>query len=390
MKRLLIGLLLAAAILPASAAIEPTVVVAQAPTTIILVVDDFTGEVNLPALASELAIDTTAPTPIPGRPTRRPPAVTDFNTFVQLQSDRVVQAEATLAQSGLVALDADPETSDNCAVTLQGQVYATRGAGTDDNMDPAIPHGEYVREVIDAEIERLGLTTVEVVEVNLPGFNTTSIVERMEIVLEEYPNANVVVNMSFSIIPCDLLATLATAESYAQQLAAQQNFTALDQFRGSIGTYLETNINEETLVDDAIRTLIQRLAEERRQVIFVGASGNYGQAFSFLPSGWPEVLSVGASTEPSTSMLSLDDVADYSNQAQIMVPLLPDSPLGTSFAAPRLSVLLAAALDGYGAGSCGGQGLHALLTLENENYTLVDGFELMCADLSGWVSSVAR
>ncbi len=369
---------------------SPKTISSQEASTVIVIVDDFTGEVNLPALARELTIDTAAPTSVPGRPSRPPRApITDFSTYVQLSNARVTRAEEVISERGLVNRDTDPETPDNCAVTLEGQVYATRGAGTDENLEEAKPHGVYVREAVEAEIDHLQLEDVEVVEVNIPAFDTTSIVGDIQSTLARYQKANVVVNMSFSIIPCDLLATLASAEVYAEQLANDENFEALEAFRASIAEYFEENVNAETIVDDAIRSLIARFDNDDRQMIFIGASGNYGQDFSFLPAAWPEVLSIGASTKPSEGLLAVDEPAEYSNLAQIIVPLFPESPLGTSFAAPRVSALLAAVLTKYSAAdSCDGQGVSALLELEFEDYTIIEAFEQSCPDLLVWLNEV--
>ena len=99
------------------------------------------------------------------------------------------------------------------------------------------------------------------------------------------------------------------------------------------------------------------LKHSSEDTIFVVAAGNSGKAFPFYPAAWPQVVSVSASSESLDDYRSSGGKASYSNDADVMMPGwfddgTADGVEGTSFAAPRLSFLLAAYLTGQQANTC--------------------------------------
>lgn len=365
---------------------------------IIIVVDNFEGTSELTTISD--SIDRQALSTLLARSLRA--GIPDFETF------RTVTAPVTRTVSQSLGLPttntsgvrgSNPSTSSDsndaegafaenshCTVTFDSQVFAVRDAGddSDNNEDTGaeddLTHGERVVQIIDEQLRAAGVEdSVRIVEIDMDDVSTTTIADGVSRALTSIPGSNVIVNMSFAIVPCEDLPVLAAAEAYVRQLQDDENYASIEAFQESIAAYFE---NLETLVrNDAVEDLTIERETPLGFAMFVGAAGNYGQDFPFLPSGWDTVLSISASDEYSSSFESIEDRAAYSNQGQIMLPLPPDSPLGTSFTAPRMTALIAILIaQNNSAMLCGTQDLSALLSLDYEDMTLSEAFGDVCSD----------
>jgi hypothetical protein len=196
----------------------------------------------------------------------------------------------------------------------------------------------------------------------------------------------IVVNMSFVFVPCDLNSAFAS------------NFVSPLQNNGISGTYesvealneayfpgrdlydevnaipalisLKSKLEAQGLVpeiDDAIFDAfivyllydssivpswlnseslkdLQSILSSYSEVIYVGAAGNFGYPYPFVPASWDFVISV--SSEGSSSFQECrENIVEYSNCAEVQLDgdywELPDSIYGTSFAAPKFSAKVA-------------------------------------------------
>lgn len=285
------------------------------------------------------------------------------------------------------------EGANNCAVTLdsqifevRGAIFEVRGAGTDEQSD--LSHGELVVQVIEAQLETLNmLDRVEIVPIDVTSLSTQQLAEVLAVALEEHgAGKNVIVNMSLAILPCGDIEALVAAESYLQALLSDEDADQIRNLLNVISMHL-ANV-EGVLQDDALRrsSRAEEVAQNPRtpppaSVYFVAASGNYAANFSFLPAGWDNVLSVSASEEPQRTLQAGTGPAAYANLGQVMVPLLPDTPAGTSFAAPRVSALLAALLVDGAEGNCPNGNFDALVALDYENLLTLEAFDQVCPNI---------
>lgn len=177
----------------------------------------------------------------------------------------------------------------------------------------------------------------------------------------------VVVNMSFTVVPCTVLEDFGTA--------GLENFEAyLEAIR------LANNIGNEYLaeLDELVSTPVA-LAQEAlfayldcpfpvpgsgrcdgrpegkyakaiaSSIVHVGAAGNYGNDYALYPAAWPNVVSVGSLDVDGRRFSATR--SSYSNAGGVLAPgglfLLSDAQgqttvyAGTSFAAPVVSLFLA-------------------------------------------------
>jgi len=173
----------------------------------------------------------------------------------------------------------------------------------------------------------------------------------------------VVVNMSFTAVPCTVLGDYSTSglptfESYVEALRVHNNvsiysletlqdlISALDH--DALLTYLECPFGVGDSLCDGSDPEDYTASPIVERIIHVGASGNYGNDYALLPAAMPSVVSVG-SQDILVGGLS-ETRSGYSNAAGVLAPgglfLLSDGDnttvyAGTSFAAPVVSLLLA-------------------------------------------------
>jgi len=210
--------------------------------------------------------------------------------------------------------------------------------------------------------------TLEVVGVQLAGnrighyieFDPELIRDQIRNQADEVrPDASIVVNMSWVILPCSAVNDL--AELAARDPDARRTYeNYLEELR-RLGWDQEALMHRYSPTDMANTNWTTR--SDGGQITLVAASGNQGQEFEFFPAAFPDVISVGAREADSSSAQR----ADYSNAARVLatggwfplaylccdggttaVTTVPADGLayaGTSFAAPSMSVLAAILAD---------------------------------------------
>ncbi len=177
----------------------------------------------------------------------------------------------------------------------------------------------------------------------------------------------VVVNMSFAVVPCGVLADFEStfgdlsdedddeAITFADYLVA---LLALNGVSGSTAEALRELAHLPVeLLDDPFFAQLSCPGEAGAcgaglsSLTFVAASGNYGQAFPLFPAAFPGVVSVGA--QPVVNGKYVAEASSFSNAAMLLAPgdLIDVRTksgytlafAGTSYAAPVVSAF--AALD---------------------------------------------
>lgn len=185
---------------------------------------------------------------------------------------------------------------------------------------------------------------------------------------------HVVVNMSFSVVPCGVLADFArvaadpsSAPAGVDTVDLEDGFTFEDYLArlleyNSVSASLQSDIqkaltNPVSVADDAlIRAIVcpptggTDCGQGLTSLVFVAASGNYGLGFPLFPAALQGVVSVGAQGVDDMGKL-LTTPAAFSNAAAVLAP--GDTVVvrtfgsyglalkGTSFAAPVVSAFTA-------------------------------------------------
>ena len=176
-------------------------------------------------------------------------------------------------------------------------------------------------------------------------------------------NNQIIVNMSFSIVPCTVRDNFdanrknyPTFEAYANAVAAANDTLRAsgetpDAFRARVYEQLVTPIDS-----DPLHTLIKSdnfILGNDGNLLYISAAGNFGLGYSMYPAAWPEVVS--ASSNDAGLGLS-----EFSNRGEVMLtgawysltdPANINSTdgsgqenvvyAGTSFASPALAVFSA-------------------------------------------------
>jgi hypothetical protein len=313
--------------------------------------------------------------------------------------------------------------SDACALNLpslvtDGQGNYIKGGLSDSTL--LYPHGYYVADTAREAVRLLpNAASIEVVNVDTNSYETRSIYNEILNTKESLKSAGVqsfVINMSFAYIPCDpqLISVLAYYDMVVGRVnEARQNGTLAEQdaiaIFQSVLNELVTTMNEPANQEDLLQRFancnyleplpdaegkeynsvvpdncdpLQRLAGSN--VIAVAASGNLGDKYTnpdprlnaigmypLAPALWSSVVSVGALDPTSTS----DQRASWSNAGEVLMngyvvdPVTGDTLRGTSFAAPRLSAVLANYLVEQGnIDICNKVGLPALAYIPQEDW----------------------
>ncbi len=167
----------------------------------------------------------------------------------------------------------------------------------------------------------------------------------------------VVVNMSFGVVPCGVVEDFArtqevTFDEYVAALMAHNGIS------GATAARLSAEVQQPAELDDPLFALVACPATGSgscghglTSLVFVAASGNYGQGFALFPAALPGVVSVGS--QPAQDGAAVPTRSAFSNAAAVLAPgdlvtvrTQGERGLalaGTSFAAPVVSAF--AALD---------------------------------------------
>lgn len=158
---------------------------------------------------------------------------------------------------------------------------------------------------------------VKAIETN--NFDTLTIRNNLESTIEALTAQNIrniAVNMSFSIVPCEIILGYKTSkfdslEDYLLALEEDggEGFASLEDAFDDIATML---------VGDPLRNFIDTTSPTSLaafNIIYVASAGNYSLNFSLAPAVWPNVISV-ASSNASTRFQQ----SSFSNDGEIMTP----------------------------------------------------------------------
>ncbi len=302
------------------------------------------GEITIPNLRSEVSR-----------------AATGINRV--LRSERLVEGVADF-------------NAENCAVTTEGEsIFSTGGASIFSTGGASIfstggagfttqPHGVRVEALVNELITQYAPDAQIVVRrIDTAGFATSVILDRLEQELASIsstsPGADIVVNMSFAVVPCTSIGTLAAYDAMMRQLdpTVAGDMAALQAFFDEI--VASGVLSAPPNAGDAMNGFLTENcnAAERRcnypslgDVIPVAASGNAGAAYPYFPAAWSSVVAVSASTDDADPFVASSGLAPYSNAGTVMMPGTwvtgTTIEIGTSFAAPRYSFLMALHLLG--------------------------------------------
>ena len=320
----------------------------------------------------------------------------EFETILSSLFEEVGEEAYALVQE-IVQKDI---TEDNCATTPEGQgffntdgtgFFNTDGTGffnTDGTGNPIItrpPHGER----IEAQLNELyashgGGAPISIVRVDTAGFSTEVIATRIEEtiteILDENPDMNFVVNMSFAVVPCQELPNILIYERL-MRLFDPEASDDLDALRALFADLMRSSVFQSTLNsgDQMDRWTAEVCAEDKlrdteegnvvcqftedNQILLVGAAGNGaigasgGSPFPFFPAAWPSVVSISASDAAKDEFIAIAPRANYSNAGAVLMWGQWEHPdgfleLGTSFAAPRYSFVMAMLMSGNDLDPC--------------------------------------
>ncbi|HHO55113.1 MAG TPA: hypothetical protein ENK21_01900 [Trueperaceae bacterium] len=170
---------------------------------------------------------------------------------------------------------------------------------------------------------------------------------------------NIVVNMSFAIVPCSVwndyvahIEQYKTIEEYAQAIykkneAALSAKIDLDIYGQNV--VLPELIFKLTTAINPLQDPLYKSLNNQKDVVFVASAGNFGNDFSTYPAAYPNVISVSALD------LATKKKADYANTGNVLlaggdfilefmnngISKSNISYKGSSFAAPELSYIAA-------------------------------------------------
>jgi hypothetical protein len=324
-------------------------------------------------------------------------------------------------------IDGAVSGTQNCVISPEGQNYYNTGGANYYNTggaggDSSTPHGQRVLSELDGLNQTYGGGhNISIVDVPAPGYTTTVITRSIVDAILNAPDANFVINMSFAVVPCAKFADFVTYDAVMRLLAEQsgdlaQDVAALDKMRQVVewlvgasraavdfqnlnpgdplfalfsGNFCDPEYNADSayyleLQDgEACGDINSRV--EGGAVIPVGSAGNDGVPFPYYPAAWETVVSVSASEEEQ-DFYATPPLASYSNWGEVMMPGDWTAPWGnlqqgTSFAAPRLSYIMALYLEDQGSDVCKtsyGPALAYPLTQTENNLSLRDAVQAKC------------
>lgn len=283
---------------------------------------------------------------------------------------------------------------------VRGAGFATRGAGfatrgADGSMEINIPHGK----IVTWQLEELDYwygdnVDVNIVKVRANDYRTDRIASLLEKKIRRSDADFIVINMSFAVIPCAMVETLAEYEAELQDSDDYDELIELEaRFQELIDTVWLPQM--DTIGDDEIGDVIE---ENISRVIPVASAGNFGLTFPFYPAGWDGVVSVSAtedytdftvagSFDPDTywPLLGSTAVANgtrtlpVSNYGNVMMPGQYEDIIGASYAAPRLSYAIGYYLTQVGPDYCrNSDGSFALAYGSYDNLTLNEAMSSYC------------
>ena len=285
----------------------------------------------------------------------------------------------------------------------RGAGYATRGAGyatrgADGEMEIRYAHGK----IVMWQLEELDFwygdnVDVNLVKVRVNDYRTDRIADALAKKIRRSDADFIVVNMSFAIVPCGLVSTLA---EYEAELQDSDDYGELVELQARFQELIDTvwMPSFEMAGDDEISDVMH---ENVNRVIPVASSGNFGLNFPLYPAGWDGVVSVSASEDffdfnatdsfnpdtyfpllGSTAIANGDRDMPVSNFGNVMMPGQYEDLVGASYAAPRLSYAIAYYLSMVGPDYChNADGSFALSYGSYDNLTYQEAMNTYCPSM---------
>jgi hypothetical protein len=305
-----------------------------------------------------------------------------------------------------------PSSQDSCAVNLEGQAFIGRGASAGAPLPKA--HGDLVYLQLQEMVTKAQADAfIKLVKVDIKSFTTEAIGQKIEEAMAQQPADVYVVNMSFVLIPCQFVKPLADFErQLADSLKAndQTKYREVKQKAALFydGTVFPANAKKYQKLA-GVDPLQDFFTAHADKVIPIASSGNFGLDYPFWPGTWGQVISVSGSTgegfnttdswdQKSNAPLLGADAEEkgkkgtrISNFGDIMLPgeySIKDYGvvLGTSFAAPRLSMVMALYLSQVGTAYCRkSNGSPALSSGDWKNLTLREAVTARCPDMQAYL-----
>lgn len=299
-----------------------------------------------------------------------------------------------------------PADQQTCAVSLEGQAYAARGASAED-APISEPHGELVYAELEALIaDAQAEAYISLVRVDIQGYTPEAITEAMQEAINENPADVYIANMSFALIPCEYISALADLQTQLEDAHNKKNKNQYrNLFERSVIFYddqvfpVNSNKFQETTGLDPLQDF---LAANNEIIVPIASAGNFGLDYPFWPGAWGQVISVSGSQGQGFHAASAWDKQNnqpllgaqgeqknkkgtrISNYGEVMMPgeyMTEDYGviLGTSFAAPRLTLVMARYLSAVGTDFCRkDNGSPALATGDWDNLTLAEAVSANC------------
>jgi hypothetical protein len=283
--------------------------------------------------------------------------------------------------TGLLAerIEGDP-SEENCTLNTEGTgFYAAGGSGFyaagGSGLEP-FAHGYRVMALLEDFDSRYGMNVnIQFEQVDTEGFRMDTLADKLvQKIIEvrgNYPDGPIVVNMSFGLIPCEGVASLAIYEKLMLQYdpdLAEDAAWLREIFRAMVGTGImtQTPLGDPTFNETFCEAYpeAQEIGmcdqEPDAPIIFVSASGNgayntptgqpIGDPFPYYPAAWGEVIAISGN-EDTVDFITEPPEAVWSNDGTILMPGrwewineelgIQRWEIGTSFAAPRYSYMIA-------------------------------------------------
>lgn len=319
------------------------------------------------------------------------------------------------------------DSADTCAVNLpsitgDGQGNYVKTGLSDSTL--MYPHGYYVAYTAREAVSLVpNHADIQVIEVDTDSYRAADVLQQIRTYKNDLAANGVqafVVNMSFGYIPCDpnVISILAYYDMVAGEInrarldkeVREKNDIREDDVKRSFEAVQAELVNIISSADKQIRDtnhqydcpttattkksdeltfcdLLQVLIEDN--TIAVAAAGNLGEKYfnndlrlnqigmyPLAPAILSTVVSVGAldPTAPNTQRASWSNAAEVLMNGYILDPVTGELMRGTSFAAPRLSAILANYLVSQGGTDiCNRSGIPALKYIPLQNW--VDDYE---------------
>ncbi len=302
-----------------------------------------------------------------------------------------------------------PPNQDTCAVNLESQAFVGRGASA--GAPITAPHGDLVYTELQDLVTTLRVEGfVKLVKVDIRSFDTAAIVDEIQQAMTKQPADFYVANMSFVLLPCQFTGAFADFERQlndARKAKDNTKYKGIMQraalfYDGTVFPVNSKKYQEQTGLDP----LQDFFAAHSDKIVPIASAGNFGLDYPFWPAAWGQVISVSASTGEGFSAPSPWDKKNnspllganveekgkkgtrISNYGEVMMPGEYSSAdygiiMGTSFAAPRLSIAVALYLSQAGTGFCRKkEGGPALAYGDWKNLTLKEAVQTYCPDMS--------